>query len=329
MACRKLAESNPGSARLVLELAQLITSAGRVPETLALWEKLVDPSSGEEDSRLQLGHKLWEIADRSSTAGHHDQAENALRGALVVFEKSAVDFPGNPFHRFEQGFTYWLLGGRLMNGLNRLAEAEGAFRQALAVYRRLAEEDPNNLEYHIRVGRSYNELALVLARQGQHADADVERDNALAEYQKAIELKPDSWECWTGRAYVHFHGQQWDKAIPDFSRAIELAPQVHQNWWHRGHCYLNLAQWDKAAENFGKVLEQWPEGGEGWWWHAVTLAQLNQPQKAIADLRQAIAKGFQNVDWLKTDSRLDSLRGREDFGALLQEFESKAKSEGK
>src|SRR5262249_9677382 len=160
---------------------------------------------------------------------------------------------------------------------------------------------------------SEDDLAQVLARQGKQTEADAERENAIAESTKGIELKPDAWESWSCRAFIHLHWQQCDKAIPDFSKAIELAPQVHMLWWHRGHCYLHLAQWDKAAADFGKVIEQWPEGGEGWCWHAVALAQLNQPEKAMADLREAARKGFTGAEWMKNESRLDPVRAREDF----------------
>jgi tetratricopeptide (TPR) repeat protein/WD40 repeat protein len=324
-ACRKQAEANPGSPRLVLELAQLITSAGRIPETLALWEKLVDPSSGTEAFRSQLAYKLSEIANQSSVAGRHDESENAIRGSLVVFEKLATDFPANAWYRHEQGFAYFLLGGRLLHSPNRLPQAEGAFRQALAIYTQLTMDDPKNVGYRLRVSQCQDELAAVLARQGKNADAEVEWENAIGEATKAIEEKPDESGAWSTRAFIHFHRQEWDKAIADFSKAIELAPQVHTNWWHRGHCYLNLAQWDKAAANFGKVIEQWPEGGEGWCWHAVALAQSNQPEQAMADLRQAIARGWMSVDWLKNDSRFGPLRGREDFADLLGKVERRQK----
>jgi tetratricopeptide (TPR) repeat protein len=56
---------------------------------------------------------------------------------------------------------------------------------------------------------------------------------------------------------------------------------------------------------------------------AVALAQLNQPEKAVADLRQAIASGFDNVAPMLNDSRLAPLRAREDFGKLLEEVAPK------
>jgi superkiller protein 3 len=152
-----------------------------------------------------------------------------------------------------------------------------------------------------------------------------EWDKAITDYSKAIQLKPEAWEAWSGRAFVHFNRQQWDGAIADFSKAIHLAPQVHTNWWHRGHSYLQLTQWDKAAADFGKVVDRWPDGSEGWYLRAVAFAQLKQPDKALTDLRQAIAKGFNNVEQLKNDPQLAPLRTREGFGKLVEELQGKEK----
>ena len=184
------------------------------------------------------------------------------------------------------------------------------------------EPSPEMLAAQPKVWEHRVTLAKTYAEQGQW-------DEAAAEYTKAIELKPDAWEPWSGRAFTHLNRKQWDSAVADFSKAIDLAPKVHTNWWHRGHAYLNLAQWDKAAADFGKVVDQWPDGAEGWYLRAVAMAQLKQPDKALADLRQAIAKGFNNLQWLKNDSRLAPLRTGEDFGKLVEELERKQKSQSK
>ena len=207
----------------------------------------------------------------------------------------------------------------------KAADPEKVLRDGIAIYRKLADERPGDVGLLRELGSRSAELSRLLRSAGREDESRQAAEDAEGAFTQAVHLKPAAWESWSDRAFVRFHRQLWESAAADFSKAIELAPQVHTNWWHRGHCDIALTQWDKAAADFGKVIDQWPDGSEGWWWHAVALAQLNQPEKAVADLRQAVAKGFQGVDWLKADSRLDPLRGREDFGAVLQELERKKK----
>jgi len=104
-----------------------------------------------------------------------------------------------------------------------------------------------------------------------------------------------------------------------------LAPLVHTNWLHRAHSYAALAQWDNAAADFTKVIEGWPHDPGGWFFRGRAYAQLNQPELAITDLRQAIAEGFKDIEWMKTDSKLDPLRSNDEFKKLLTELEGETK----
>ena len=151
-----------------------------------------------------------------------------------------------------------------------------------------------------------------------------EQEKSAADFTKLIELYPTRAEAWNGRAFAYFHLQQWDNAAADFSKAIELAPEVHTNWLHRGHAYLHLAQWDKGADDYSKLLEQWPHDA-GAWFFLGAAAQMNQPNEALSDLRQAIANGFNDIEHLKNESLLDPIRSHADFKKLLAQLEGKKK----
>ena len=169
------------------------------------------------------------------------------------------------------------------------------------------------------------EDARLLILRGRSLGAILRFDAAIGGAQQGHRVKTGGLGGLVRQGVVLFHQQQWKQAVADFTRAIELDPKVQQNWWHRGHCYLNLAEWDKAAADFGNVVDQSPEAGEAWYRRTLALAQLSQPEKALADLRQAITRGFTNLELMKTDSRLDPLRTREDFQKVLTELERKEK----
>ena len=62
-----------------------------------------------------------------------------------------------------------------------------------------------------------------------------------------------------------------------------------------------------------------------WRVRAAAYVKLNQPQLAVADLRQAFAKGFKDLEGVKKDELFAPLRDREDFKKLLAEVEGKKK----
>src|SRR5690606_237856 len=103
--------------------------------------------------------------------------------------------------------------------------------------------------------------------------------------------------------------------------AIDLASSMYTNWHHRGLAQMNLEEWDKAATDFTKIVDSWPNGPGGWYLRSVVYAQLNKPDKALADLRRAIATGFTDIATLQSDPQLDPLRGNNDFEKLLADLE--------
>ncbi len=59
-----------------------------------------------------------------------------------------------------------------------------------------------------------------LARGNSHID----RDKAIADYNKTIELKPDYAFAYNNRGNVYDDKGEYDKAIGDYNKTIELKP---------------------------------------------------------------------------------------------------------
>jgi tetratricopeptide (TPR) repeat protein/WD40 repeat protein len=57
---------------------------------------------------------------------------------------------------------------------------------------------------------------------------------AIADLTRAIELNPDSYQCWARRAHRHFENKEWKAAAIDYSKAYELFPYSLDRgpeWW--------------------------------------------------------------------------------------------------
>jgi serine/threonine protein kinase/Tfp pilus assembly protein PilF len=272
-----------------------------------------------------LAHTLFINAGKDNIPTADDrEIESLYRKALAVFRKQGRDATWYTFD-----ITNRL--GEFLNSRHRYEEAETLLQDALKRLESLPGASPEMvLGVADRLEAVYRdwgkpERAAELNRQRSANKTNVEFVKAAELFSQAIKLLPDRWEAWHGRAWAYFHLHQWDNAAADFSKAIELAPEVHTNWLHRGHCYLTLTQWDKAAADFSKLVEQWPQDSGGWFFLAAAHAQLNQPDEALFDLRQAIAKGFNDVEYLKTYSNLDPIRSHADFKKLVTELEGEKK----
>ena len=65
---------------------------------------------------------------------------------------------------------------------------------------------------------------------------------AIAEFTKAIELKPDHRDAWWDRAYCSFELGQPESALADCSKVIESNPTLALAWSSRSWVYSNLGQ---------------------------------------------------------------------------------------
>jgi eukaryotic-like serine/threonine-protein kinase len=309
-----------------------------------------DPAGGEQmavkavamhrrvngNDHPQTGWALCNLGFALERQEKYGEAETRLREALTIFRKhfeeshksihltsdtlqrvltkkgdqvALAAFLADKTARVSKALELQVSNVRLRIYLGKLLRDAGDFDGALVQFSEVITRNP-------KLADAWTARATLYLRTRQFAQA-------AEDCSQAIELKPDGWEGWSFRAFAHFHRQQWDESIRDFTKAIDLAPQVHTNWFHRGHIYLQLGQWDKAAADFTKVIEGWPDEPRGWHLRALAYAQLDQSDKAIADLRQAIAKGFDNVESIKNDPRLAPLRTRDDFAALLEDLERK------
>jgi tetratricopeptide (TPR) repeat protein len=65
-------------------------------------------------------------------------------------------------------------------------------------------------------------------------------DEAMADFAKAIELKPDFALAYRNAGQVYYKARVYDKAVATFSKAIELSPRDSQAYSWRATCRAAL-----------------------------------------------------------------------------------------
>ena len=80
-------------------------------------------------------------------------------------------------------------------------------------------------------------------------------DKAIADYNKAIELKLDYAQAYNNRGGVWIKKGDYEKAIDDFNKAIEINPKYTGAYYNRGDAYFSLDNKSSACDDWRKACE--------------------------------------------------------------------------
>ena len=152
------------------------------------------------------------------------------------------------------------------------------------------------------------------------------RDGAVADFSKAIELDPqlagaffqkagakgqqavdnrmalDDYRRLTGldsgyvfafdnRGLMKYIGGDYRGAIADFSAAIVIDPENPLPYKHRGYARHDLRDYDGAISDYSKALELDPKAGDVYRNRALARKQSGDEDGALADLKDAAMLG--------------------------------------
>jgi tetratricopeptide (TPR) repeat protein len=80
---------------------------------------------------------------------------------------------------------------------------------------------------------------------------------AIADYSRAIELKPDFAEAYNNRAYTYMKMENYAPALPDLDEAIRLRPDYVNALMNRGDIYNYYYQidYDRAIADYDRVIQ--------------------------------------------------------------------------
>ena len=106
--------------------------------------------------------------------------------------------------------------------------------------------------------------ALFLYNSGNAMFAEGRVEKAIAQYQKALDVKPDFAEACYNLAYVRHQLGQMEKAIPLYQKAVELRPDLSEAHNNLGNAYHHKGQLPEAISCYQKALELRPDNAEAY-----------------------------------------------------------------
>jgi len=149
-----------------------------------------------------------------------------------------------------------------------------------------------------------------LARASKQRGLDYVRSNqwteAVAEFSKAIEWNPNSFDAYHERAHAYVANSQFQKAVDDVAAAIKRAPQDTNMLAHlyndRAVVHLRMDDYEKALGDFGEVtkLDQRLGLNALAWYYVVGPSNFRSPKKALPLALKAVELSNTNHNELNT-----------------------------
>jgi serine/threonine-protein kinase len=168
-------------------------------------------------------------------AGRLDQAEQALRAALALWDRRGR--PRTPREARSRQMSIGVIWSNLAEFYtrwNRPRDATAAHDKALAAWQELSRQDPGNAMYRMNLAGCYNNLGLFQRDHGHHARATASWEKAIALFDGLVAQHPTQNQYAHALAMTHDnlgmlladHGPP-AAARPHYDKALALWARLH------------------------------------------------------------------------------------------------------
>ena len=121
---------------------------------------------------------------------------------------------------------------------------------------------------------------------------DGQWENAVQEFDKAIQVDPDYAEPYYNRGYSYDELGQYQTAIDDYTMAIQLDPDYAEAYANRGNTYDTLGQYEQALLDLNTAIQINPN--EAWAHYIRAFVYRNLGQNLLANSDDAKACSLDN-----------------------------------
>jgi Flp pilus assembly protein TadD len=114
-------------------------------------------------------------------------------------------------------------------------------------------------------------------------------EDALADYDKLLAVKPEHAGAWNNRGIALQYARRFEDALASYDKALVIAPDYAEAWNNRGIVLLLLKRPAEALASHDKALALKPDYADAWNHRGATLQRLGDFEGALASLDKALA----------------------------------------
>ena len=123
-------------------------------------------------------------------------------------------------------------------------------------------------------------------------------DLALADMDKAIDLKPQVAQYHLGKANVLFAQNETKKALESYEEAVKVEPKNEEALLSLGRFLLFVRQFDKSELRISQLIKENPANADAWFYKGMLKKETGDTAAAIESFQQAVAIDAYNYNSL-------------------------------
>jgi len=159
---------------------------------------------------------------------------------------------------------------------------------------------------------AYSETAEYYYNWGLSCYEKGEFDEAIRQYDKAIEIDPSRPEFYNNRGLANKKKGNLGRATADFNQAITVNPGYTDAYYNRGLVYINQGNFDEAVSDYSKVIAINPRDADAYYNRGLAYDNRFKLEEAASDYEKAVEIDTEYADaYVKLGSAYQNL-GRAD-----------------
>ena len=163
------------------------------------------------------------------------------------------------------------------------------------------------------LNRLNSKNAIELYNQGNTLIQLQRYKEALATYEKAIDIKSDYPQALYGKGKALFQLKKYQESLIAYDQAIQIQPNYLEAWTNRGFVLVRLKRYPEAIATVDKVLQLKNDDPKVWQLKGDIFIKISQYNDAIKAYEQAINFQVDNPElWYKKGLAFQNLKQYEE-----------------
>lgn len=96
-------------------------------------------------------------------------------------------------------------------------------------------------------------------KQGNNFLESHRYQDAIAEYEKALQIKPDKYEAWINQGIALTKLARYTEAIVAYDKAIAIHPKKHEAYYNKACSYALQNNIELTTQNLQKAIKLYPK----------------------------------------------------------------------